>query len=90
MIDPTYKKASIWIELSSKTTKLIVLKLTFLKITQIIPNVMLQAIIITLGVPCGALLQPLAHAEDLIQSCDWDGDGQLNFDEFCMLMMERD
>ena len=29
-------------------------------------------------------------AEDLIKTCDWDGDGQLNFDEFCMLMMDRE
>ena len=31
----------------------------------------------------------LQDAEDLIQSCDWDGDGQLNFDEFCMIIMDR-
>ena len=29
-------------------------------------------------------------AEDLIESVDWDGDGQLNFEEFCMLMMDRE
>ena len=29
-------------------------------------------------------------AEDLIQSCDWDGDGQLNFEEFSMLMTDKE
>ena len=32
----------------------------------------------------------LEEAEDIIDSCDWDGDGELNFEEFCLIMMERD
>ena len=27
--------------------------------------------------------------QDMVDECDWDGDGQLNFDEFALIMMGK-
>ena len=30
------------------------------------------------------------ESQDIIDSADWDGDNELNFNEFCMIMMGRE
>ena len=29
------------------------------------------------------------EVQDMVDECDWDGDGQLNFDEFALIMMGK-
>ena len=29
------------------------------------------------------------EVQDMVDECDWDGDGQLNFEEFCLIMMGK-
>ena len=30
-----------------------------------------------------------AEVQDMVDECDWDGDGQLNFEEFALIMMGK-